>query len=107
MRHPRGYDGNGVTSKTLDSLLLGAMQRLDRQRARDPQAVLAAWPEIVGEQIASFTVAKSFESRTLFVTVSNSTVYSMLSGSEKKHLLAELQSRLPGSGVRNIVFRLG
>lgn len=106
-RHPKNYDGPELTSRPLGALLEGALERIEKRRARDPQAVQALWPMIVGPQIAPFTRADRFVDGVLFVTVSNSTVYSLLATTEKSILLKQMQRELPGSGVRNIVFRLG
>jgi hypothetical protein len=106
-RHPKGYDGIRSTSRPLNGLLAGALARLDSARSKNPQQVLQVWPSIVGPQMAPFTKANRFEEGTLYVTVTNSMVYSLLAGSEKIHLLETLKQKMPDSGVQNIVFRLG
>lgn len=106
-RHPKGYDGIRVTSRSLNGLLVGALARIDSARNKNPQQVLEVWPLIVGPQMAPFTKAQRFEDGTLFVTVTNSMVYSLLAGSEKPHLVEALKQKVPASGVHNIVFRLG
>lgn len=106
-RHPKGYDGIRPTSRPLNGLLAGALTRLDVARSKNPEQVLDVWPSVVGPQMAPFTKPQRFQDGTLFVTVTNSMVYSLLAGSEKPHLVEALKQRLPKSNVQNIVFRLG
>lgn len=106
-RHPKGYDGAQVTSRGLGSLLSYELERIQKRRSCNPQEVLAIWPTIIGNEMSTYTSAERFQEGVLYVRVANSTVYSLLARQEKPLLLEELRKRLPSSGVRNIIFRLG
>jgi hypothetical protein len=106
-RLPRGYDGTQSTNREMRKILpriLGQIGELHRER---PDLILAAWPEIIGGQLAQMTKAVSFEEGVLFVKVNNSTLYSVLSQHEKGRLVKCLRERFPAVEIKNIVFRLG
>jgi hypothetical protein len=96
-----------LTNKQLKDLLpkvLGQIGALHRDR---PDLILAAWPQIIGEKLASMARAVSFEKGILVVKVSNSTLYSLLSQSERGKLLKSLRGKFPSAGIKNIFFRMG
>lgn len=97
----------GVTNKKLSDLLpkvLGEIGALHRDR---PDLILASWPHIIGEKLASMTKAVCFENGVLTVKVSNSTLYSLLSQHERGRLLKCLREKFPSVGIKNIHFRIG
>lgn len=106
-RIPKGYDATRVTSRSLSDLLPSFLDKVQRKVGQDPQAVLQAWKEVVGEKLAPMTVATSFVEGVLIVKVSNSSFYSLLVHHEKDRLLKELQKRFPSVRIHKIVFRLG
>jgi hypothetical protein len=100
-------DGSGLTNRQLKDLLpkvLGSIGAMHRDR---PDLILAAWPQVIGEKLASMTKAVSFEKGVLFVKVGNSTLYSLLSQHERKKLLKSLREKFPGVEIKNIHFRIG
>ncbi|MGC1877876.1 MAG: DUF721 domain-containing protein [Rhabdochlamydiaceae bacterium] len=100
-------DGSALTNKQLKDLLpkvLGQIGDLHRDR---PDLILIAWPQIIGEKLASMTKAVSFEKGILVVKVSNSTLYSLLSQNERGRLLKSLRGKFPSVEIKNIYFRIG
>lgn len=106
-RNPRNYDGTRTTSKLLSDILPKYAKKFVQGENADPQLVLRAWPEVVGETLAGMTRAERFVEGILYVRVSNASLYSLLSGYEKKKVLHKLQEIVPGSQVRGLVFRIG
>jgi hypothetical protein len=90
--------------KDLLPKVLGKIGALHRDR---PDLILAAWPLIIGEKLASMTKAVSFDRGILFVKVGNSTLYSLLSQHERGRLLKNLREKFPSVEIKNIHFRVG
>jgi hypothetical protein len=100
-------DGSESTNKQLKQLLpkvLGNIGALHKDR---PDLILMAWPQIIGEKLASMTRAVSFDKGVLFVKVSNSTLYSLLSQHERGRLIKCLREKFPSVEIKNIHFRIG
>lgn len=96
-----------LTNKHLKDLLpkvLGNIGALHRDR---PDLILAAWPQIVGDKLAGMAKAVAFENGLLFVKVSNSTLYSLLSQHERGRLLKLLREKFPSVEIKNIHFKMG
>jgi len=106
-RNPRGYDGTETTSRQIGDVLPGLMSKMNRVSRDQPHLILNAWPEVIGQRLASMTKADSFTDGVLFVKVANSTLHSLLSQHDKKKILANLRKRFPNSSIRNIMFRIG
>lgn len=106
-RTPQNYDGSKVTSRHMSSLLHYVLDTIGNNFAVRPDLILAAWPGIVGPQIASSTEAVAFTDGMLYVKVRNSTLYSLLSKHERPRLLAILKSRFPSVQFRGINFKMG
>ena len=107
-RTPFGFDGPGVTSRTLQEFLPRLMQRLERVYHTNPDLVIETWPKVVGEALAPMTRATSFVDGVLRVTVRTSTLLSVLSNPvDKQRIMAALCERLPGLVIENIVFKIG
>lgn len=100
-------EGSELTNKHLKDLLpkvLGNIGALHRDR---PDLILAAWSQIIGEKLAPMTKAVSFDKGVLFVKVSNSTLYSLLSQHERGRLIKCLREKFPSVEIKNIHFRIG
>jgi len=96
-----------VTNKQMKDLLpkvLGQIGAIHRDR---PDLILAAWPRIIGSKLAPMAKAVSFDQGILFVKVSNSTLYSLLSQHERGRLLKSLREQFPSVEIKNIHFRVG
>jgi hypothetical protein len=106
-RLPKSYDGAQTTNRSLSSILDRQLTSLDQRRLSQPDEVLALWPSLIGAEMSAFAKANRFQDGLLYVTVANSTVYSMLAGNEKQKLVSEIRVKLPSSKIRNIIFRLG
>ena len=101
------FNKSALTNKHLKDLLpkvLGSIGAMHRDR---PDLVMAAWPLVIGEKHASMTKAVSFDKGVLFVKVSNSTLYSLLSQHERGRLLKSLREKFPSVEIKNIQFRIG
>lgn len=68
---------------------------------------MAAWPDVVGPLLAPMTKVVSFVDGILTVKVKNSTLYSLLSQTEKARLIKNLRDKFPQTSIRTINFRLG
>ena len=94
-------------NKKLEALLPSFLRGLaDRQRER-PDLILAAWPSLIGERLASMARAQAFEEGVLTVKVSNSALLSLMVQNERPRLLEELRKQFPGTKIRDIRFRIG
>jgi hypothetical protein len=103
----RKGDRSDVTNKQMKDLLpkvLGQIGAIHRDR---PDLILAAWPRIIGDKLASMAKAVSFDQGILAVKVSNSTMYSLLSHHERGRLLKNLREQFPSVEIKNIHFRVG
>lgn len=69
--------------------------------------LVAAWEEVVGEQLAEATEIAGFEEGCLLVKVSSPVILQELSAFMERFLLEELQKREGGRDVASIEFRLG
>jgi hypothetical protein len=106
-RTPQNYDGSKVTSHHVTNLLPLVLSSIGNTFAARPDLILAAWPGIVGQQVASSTEATAMVDGVIHVKVRNSTLYSLLAKHEKNRLLAIFRSRFPSAQIRGIVFKMG
>lgn len=107
-RTPHGYDGPLVTSHKLSELLPHVLRTVNDLYKTQPQVVLEVWPKVIGEKLAPFTKAYRFENGTLFVTVKNSSLLSLLNTpSDKKDLVERLKKQVPYAPIKNIKFQIG
>lgn len=100
-------DRSGLTNKLLSDLLPKALGSIGAMHRDRPDLVVAAWPQLIGPKLAPMTKAVSFENGVLFVKVSNSTLYSLLSQHERGKLLKSLREKFPSLEIKNIHFRMG
>lgn len=106
-RKPRNYDGQEVTTHRLHDLVPTVLSRITEIFGDRPDLVLAAWPDIIGPTFTSMTQAVSFIDGVLTVKVKNSTLYSLLSTSEKPKLVLALRKKFPKILIKTILFRIG
>lgn len=106
-RLPKNYDGIGLTSRPLSSLLPAVLSHIKGMHDNAGDQILSAWPSLVGEKLSPFTQAISFADGVLAVKVKNSTLYSLLSQHEKMRLLKDLRKQFPRISIKTILFRLG
>ncbi len=100
-------DGSNLTNKQMKDLLPKVLNQIGAIHRDRPDLILVAWPQIIGEKLASMTKAMSFEKGILVVKVSNSTLYSLLSQHERSRLLKNLREKFPSVEIKNIHFRIG
>lgn len=106
-RTPKYYDGTATTTHKVTDLLSEVVFQIRESYQERPDLVLAAWPEIIGPQLASMTQAVSFADGILHVRVKNSTLHSLLSQNDKARIMASLKTKFPRIQLKNIVFRMG
>jgi len=106
-RTPRHYDGPNTTSRQVGFLLENALTEIREVYQDRPDLVLAAWPEVIGPQLAAMTQAISFNEGILVVKVKNSTLHSLLSQRDKPKVLNSLRQKFPRMNIRGIAFRIG
>lgn len=106
-RTPKNYDGTEPTTHKMTDLLSDVVAHIRENYKDRPDLVLAAWPEVMGPQLASMTQAISFADGILHVKVKNSTLHSLLSQNDKAKIIASLKTKFPRIQIKNIVFRIG
>lgn len=106
-RNPKNYDGVAPTGHSLGEILPSVLRHIGEVYQDRPDLILAAWPEIIGERLASMTQAVRFVDGLLWVKVKNSTLLSLLSTKDRPRLLKSLRSKFPKVPIKNIVFRIG
>lgn len=106
-RTPRNYNGTAVTTHQMVDLIPHFLSELGKVYQDRPGLILAAWPEIIGKNLASMTQAVSFVEGILVVKVRNSTLHSLLSQRDKSQLLQLLRQKFPRVTINNIHFRIG
>lgn len=106
-KRPRYYDGPLPTSRPITRLLPALLQEIGKVYQDRPDLILAAWPDVVGPQLASMTQALSFKEGFLVVKVQNATLYSLLCQYDKPRLIKNLRDRFPHTMIKSILFQLG
>ena len=106
-RTPKGYDGTRRTNYHIDEVFSSLLGNIKDKFKDRPDLILAAWPVMMGPQMAKMTQAVSFANGVLLVKVKNSTLHSLLAQQEKSHILAKLRQQFPSSEIKTIVFRIG
>lgn len=96
-----------VTTKNLRLLLPSILRKIGKKQEQRPDLILASWPLLVGERIATMTNATSFEDGVLTIKVKNSSLLSLLTQHERPRLLRELRAKFPSAMIKNIRFRIG
>jgi hypothetical protein len=105
-RTPRYYDGIECTNRQVKDLLPKVLRKVHQHVKNNSALVLAAWPAIIGPQLASMTQAAAFNEGVLVVKVKNSTLYSLLIRHDKPKLLAKMKTQFPNLNLIDIVFRI-
>ncbi len=98
--------GTNLTSRQLNQLLPGVLARIGRIYQSRPDLILSAWPSVIGANLAAQTRATSFSEGVLFVSVKNSTLYSLLTQHDKPRIIQSLREKFPHTTIKTIVFRL-
>ena len=91
----------------MQAIIPGLLEEIGTKFGKRPDLVLHAWPEIIGERLAPMTRALSFHGGVLQVKVNSSTLYSLLSGSEKAKMVEKLRKLFPSIEIKNILFKMG
>ena len=98
--------GTKVTTKHLTELLPSVLARATRSYQTQADVICAAWPTLIGPKLAMQTKARSFQEGVLFVSVKNSTLYSLLSQHDKPRIVQKLRENFPHTTIKTVVFRL-
>jgi len=106
-RIPKNYQGQDPTGRQIKDLLVPILGQLSQCVEDNPQELLKAWPQLVGEKIASMTHAVSVNQGIFLVKVDNATLYSLLVQHERQRLLKKIQEMFPQLKVRSLLFRMG
>lgn len=106
-RKPKNYSGTSVTSRPIQAVFPKVLEKLSSRFRERPDLVLKAWPEVVGARLAPMARAYSFTSGILVVKVSNSTLFSLLAGPEKRNLLIRMRKLFPKVEIKDILFKMG
>lgn len=107
LRIPKSYDGTRITTRRIADLLPQVLSAIGEMHHDRPDLVLAAWPEVIGQKLASMTEALSFCDGVLIVKVKNATLLSLLNQHDRPRILRNLQMKFPSVYFKNIVFRRG
>jgi hypothetical protein len=103
----RGFMYTAASSHSLSELLPKFLENLGKVYHNRPDLILAAWPEVIGNEIGKMTEALSFVDGILTVRVKNSTLYSLLNQHEKPRIIKTLREKFAGVVIKSIHFRLG
>lgn len=106
-RTPKNYDGTRLTTHEVASLLPGVLTQIGEVYCQRPDLILAAWPEVIGKQLAGMTEAVSFHEGVLVVKVRNSTLHSLLSQNDKQRVISSLRQKFPNILIKTVIFRMG
>ncbi len=100
--NPRYYSGTGPTAHSLGGILGKWLKGFEKRVQDRPEKIFAAWDLVVGPRISSMTRPLSFDGGVLTILVDNSTLLSMLAGSEKRRIIQQLKQQhgLPIKTVR-------
>lgn len=102
----RNSKATDVTSKQLVHLLPNVLSRIGQKYQSRPDLILNAWPSIIGSKLADQTRATAFVDGVLFVSVKNSTLYSLLTQHDKPRIIQNLREKFPHTTIKTVVFRL-
>ena len=91
--------------RRLDSVLKDVLDDLEESQNEDTLIVRDAWPQLVGQQIASHSMPVSLEHRVLSVNVDHPGWMPELKRMERI-LLQKLQSKYPDLRIRQLRFIL-
>ncbi|MCH1430035.1 MAG: DUF721 domain-containing protein [Chlamydiales bacterium] len=97
----------GLTSVNIGDMIPRFLSDLGKNFHERKDLLLAAWPDLVGPRIAKMTRVDSLYEGVLYVKVSNSTLHSLLSQSEKGAILRKIKQRFPKITLNDIKFRIG
>lgn len=106
-RTSRFYDGSELTTKKLKEVLPTILNQINSRFSERSDLILAAWPEIIGANLAMMTQAISFSQGILVVKVKNSTLYSLLQQNDKVRLTQALRVKFPKIEIKTILFQIG
>lgn len=106
-RTPKNYDGTKVTTHHLTDVIPYVLSKIDDTYRERADLIIAAWPDIIGPQLAGMTQVIAFNDGVLTVKVKNSTLHSLLNQHDKPKLLLNLKQKFPKHQIRNIIFRIG
>ena len=106
-RRSRYYDGPISTTRHISQVLPRVLNEIGKRYQDRPDLILAAWPEVIGQKLASQTRATSFSNGFLIVKVHNSTLLSLLTQSDKPRLIKNLRDKFPHVMIKSIVFQMG
>jgi len=91
----------------MNQLIPAVLKKVRGVYEQRADVVLAAWPEIIGEQLAKMTKAQSFVDGVLVVIVKNSTLHSLLSRNDKPRILSHIRKKFPATEIKTIIFKMG
>lgn len=106
-RTPKNYDGTKLTTHRVSELLPVVLSQIGKVYEDRPDLVLAAWPDVIGSNLAPMTQAVSFVDGVLIVKVKNSALYQLLSQNDNSRILNSLRQRFPNMKIKTIFFRIG
>ncbi|MFZ0565291.1 MAG: DUF721 domain-containing protein [Chlamydiales bacterium] len=98
---------NKCSAHHIRQILPHVLKKISQRYGDRPDLVLAAWPEVIGPNLASMTQAVEFREGVLIVKVKNSTLYSLLNQNDKPRLIQSLREKFPNTKIKTIFFRLG
>ena len=100
-------DSPSYPTMRISQILPRLLEKISKDYQDRPDMILAAWPEVVGAQLAPMTKATAFSDGLLYVTVSNSTLYSLLNQHDKPRIIKNLRDKFPSTQIKTVLFRLG
>ncbi|MFN0065500.1 MAG: DUF721 domain-containing protein [Chlamydiales bacterium] len=95
-----------LTTHHIVEILPKVLRSISKVYQDRPDLLLQAWPAVVGERLAPMTRAVSFNDGFLLVHVKNSTLYSLLSTTDKPRIIKSLREKFPQTNIKSVIFRL-
>ncbi len=98
---------SGAGPYNLGGLIAGSLKTLDLERRIKEQTCLLVWDEVVGEQVAAAAQPEFVRDGRLFAVVAKSPVWANELGFYKSEMIEQLNRRVGGRVLKDIVFRVG
>ncbi|MCF6314412.1 MAG: DUF721 domain-containing protein [Verrucomicrobiales bacterium] len=94
-------------SRPVGEVMETAMQGLGLDRRLDQEAMVEAWAEVVGSNIANNARPIEVRRKVLIVQVLQPSIHYVLAQQMKGAILAKMQERFGKENIRDIDFRIG